>query len=167
MEQLEFLWFPQKRLKARVPKEWKVVALRDCPLRPDRAICDNPSAVAAYWREHIVHHPYFNPDVECFVAIHLDTRRRVTGHHLVGVGIIDSVLVHPREVFRAAIVAAAHAVIVAHNHPSGDPSPSEADIRTTKDLVRAGQLLRVELLDHVVIGENSHSSLKEMGLFYL
>ena len=166
MEQLEFFWFPRKRPKLSGPKEWKVVALRDCPLKPDRVLCDTPNAVAAYWREHIVHHPYFNPDVECFVAIHLDTRRRVTGHHLVGVGIIDSVLVHPREVFRAAIVAAAHAVIVAHNHPSGDPTPSEADIRTTKNLVQAGQLLRVDLLDHVIMGTHSHKSLKEMGLLY-
>ncbi|MFO1458222.1 MAG: JAB domain-containing protein [Verrucomicrobiota bacterium] len=166
MEQLEFLWFPRKRPKAHVPKEWKVVALRDCPLRPYRALCDNPGAVAAYWREHIVSHPYFNSDVECFVAIHLDTRRRVTGHHLVGVGILDSVIVHAREVFRTAIIAGAHAVIVAHNHPSGDPTPSDADIRTTKDLVRAGQLLKVELLDHVVMGTSSHNSLKEMGLLY-
>lgn len=166
MEQLEFLWFPKRPPKRAGPKEWKVVSLRDCPVPQNRELCDTPAAVAAYWRDHIVTHPYFNPDVECFVVIHLDTRRRVKGHHLVGIGLIDSVLVHPREVFRAAIVAASHAIVVAHNHPSGNPTPSEADIRITKELLRAGQLLRLEVLDHVIMGENRHDSLKELGLFY-
>ncbi|MCW5557826.1 MAG: hypothetical protein KIT22_08345, partial [Verrucomicrobiae bacterium] len=89
-----------------------------------------------------------------------------------GMGIMDSVLVHPREVFRVAIVAGAYAVVVMHNHPSGDPFPSDADIRTTRDLIRAGQLLRIQVIDHVIIGKptpermRGYCSLKELGQIY-
>lgn len=133
---------------------------------PGREICESPRQVAEYWRMHIATEKRFSQDVESFVVILLDTRRHVLGHCVVGVGILDSVLVHPREVYRAAVVYRAHAIIVAHNHPSGDPTPSQADIRTTRDLIRAGQLLRIELLDHVVIGASTHASLKEQGAFY-
>jgi DNA repair protein RadC len=77
------------------------------------------------------------------------------------------VLVHSREVFRAAILAAASAIVIMHNHPSGEPSPSEADIRVTRDLIRAGQLLKIDVLDHVIIGAAGlHCSLRELGYFY-
>lgn len=170
--QLEFpqIKFPaQPRITARrraEPVEFKVVALRECPVPIGREVCEAPQQVAEYWRMHVATEKRFSPDVESFVVILLNTRRRVLGHSVVGVGILDSVLVHPREVFRAAVVYGAHAIIVAHNHPSGDPTPSEADIRTTRDLIRAGQLLRIELLDHVVIGTLTHASLKEYGAFY-
>ena len=72
----------------------------------------------------------------------------------------------PREVFRLAIIAAASAVIVMHNHPSGESTPSEADIKVTRDLIRAGQLLKLELIDHVVIGNGNFSSLRALGYFY-
>jgi len=87
-------------------------------------------------------------------------------------GLLDTLLVHPREVFRPAIVANAAAVLLVHNHPSGDPTPSEADIKATRDLIRAGQLLKIEVVDHIVIGRASavrnkdYSSLKELGYFY-
>ncbi|MDA1275506.1 MAG: hypothetical protein O2960_15915, partial [Verrucomicrobia bacterium] len=72
-----------------------------------------------------------------------------------------------REVFRIAIMMGGiSAIILAHNHPSGDPSPSEADIKITRDLIRAGQLLKIEILDHVIIGAQTHSSLRSMGFFY-
>ena len=67
---------------------------------------------------------------------------------------------------RSGIIAAASAVIVMHNHPSGESSPSEADIKVTRDLIRAGQLLKMELIDHVVIGNGNRSSLRELGYFY-
>ena len=79
---------------------------------------------------------------------------------------MDTILVHPREVFRLAIIAAASAVIVMHNHPSGESTPSEADIKVTRDLIRAGQLLKLELIDHVVIGNGNFSSLRALGYFY-
>ena len=163
MEQLEFFSPRPKRFTRRQPQEWKLVSLRDCPLPEQQPFCATRAQAADYWRTHIVGHPYFNPDCECFVVISLTTRRRIRGHHLVTVGLLDSVQVHPREVFRAAIVAAAHAVILLHNHLSGDPTPSHADLVVTRDLVTAGRLLKIEVLDHIIIGHPSHSSLKELG----
>src|SRR6202158_5564465 len=98
----------------------------------------------------------------------LNTRRRIKGHHLVSmasIGTMDTILCQPREVFRLAIMASAAAIIIAHNHPSGESTPSEADIKITRDLIRAGQLLKIEVLDHIVIGNQSHSSLRSLGYF--
>jgi hypothetical protein len=108
-------------------------------------------------------HPYFNPECECFVVLMLNTRRRVKGHYLVSIGTMDALLVHPREVFRLAIMTSAAALVLAHNHPSGDSTPSEADIRVTHDLIRAGQLLKIEVLDHVVIGNEFVRKAAGMG----
>jgi antirestriction protein ArdC len=147
-------------------KEYKVVALRECPLPESMQLCDTPEQVAAYWRLHVATHPYFNPECECFVVLLLNTRRRVKGHQLVTIGTMDTLLVHAREVFRAAVGLSASAVILAHNHPSGDPTPSEADIKVTRDLIRAGQLLKIEVLDHVIIGAARHNSLRSLGYCY-
>jgi len=95
----------------------------------------------------------------------LNTRRRVKGHQLISIGTLDTILVHPRGVFRGAIVAAAAAVVIMHNHPSGEAQPSEADIKVTRDLIRAGQLLKIEVLDHVIMGNPGHCSLREVGYF--
>jgi DNA repair protein RadC len=87
-------------------------------------------------------------------------------------GTLDTLLVHPREVFKPAISAGAAAIVLAHNHPSGDPTPSEADIKVTRDLIRAGQLLKIEVLDHVILGratperDRDYVSLRELGYFY-
>ena len=148
------------------PMEWKLVPLRECPTPEEMRICDTPEQAAEYWNAHISTHPYFNPECECFVVLILNTRRRIKGHHLVSIGTLDTILVSPREVFRVAIVAAAAAIVLMHNHPSGDASPSEADIRATRDLIRAGQLLKIEVCDHVVIGAKQHVSLRTRGYFY-
>ena len=79
---------------------------------------------------------------------------------------MDTVLVHPREVFRLAVMTNASALILAHNHPSGDPTPSEADIRVTRDLIRAGQLLKIDVLDHIVLGHSGYASLRSLGYFF-
>jgi DNA repair protein RadC len=78
---------------------------------------------------------------------------------------LDTLLVHAREVFRAAVISSASAVVLMHNHPSGDPTPSEADIKVTRDLIRAGQLLKIDVLDHVIMGNLKRSSLRELGFF--
>ena len=148
------------------PKEWKLVPLRECPTPAEMQICDTPERAAEYWNTHVVTHPYFNPECECFVVLILNTRRRIKGHHLVSIGTLDTILVSPREVFRLAIVAAAAAIVIMHNHPSGDATPSEADIRVTRDLIRAGHLLKLEVLDHVIMGHGQHSSLRQLGYFY-
>jgi DNA repair protein RadC len=147
-------------------KEYKVVALRDCPLPEGMQLCDTPERAADYWRQNVTQHPAFTPDVECLVVLLVNTRRRVKGHALISTGTLDTLLVHPREVFRPAIVAAAAALVVMHNHPSGESTPSESDIKLTRDLIRAGQLLKIEVLDHVIIGANRHTSLRELGFFY-
>ena len=109
---------------------------------------------------------YFNPECECMAVLLLNTRRRVKGHHIVATGTQDTLLVHAREIFRLAIVTAAHAIVLMHNHPSGESAPSEADIKVTRDLIRAGQLLKIELLDHVIVGNGNFSSLRALGYFY-
>ena len=147
------------------PYEYKVTALRECPTPEALQLCDTPDGVAEYWRRHIPAHPYFNPECECFVVLMLNTRRKVKGHYLVSIGTMDTLLVHAREVFRLAIMASAAAIVLTHNHPSGDPTPSDADIRVTRDLIRAGQLLKIEVLDHVILGNPNRSSLRELGYF--
>jgi len=147
------------------PKEYRVTALRDCPVPSDLLVCETPEQAAAYWRLHIETHPYFNPECECFVVLFLNTRKRVKGHQLVTIGTMDTLLVHPREVFRAAIVSSAASVLLLHNHPSGESAPSEADIKVTRDLIRAGQLLKIEVLDHIVIGRPGFQSLRGLGYF--
>lgn len=150
--------------------EYKLMASRETPVA-DKLV-DTPEKAHAYWQAVIAGNPYYNPDVECFAVLILNTRRHVKGHLLVSTGTMDTILVHPREVFRPAIVAAASAIIIMHNHPSGDPSPSEADIKVTRDLIRAGQVLKIELLDHVIAGQQTperarpYVSLRELGYFY-
>lgn len=149
------------------PKEYRVVALRDCPCPDDLMLCDTPEKAFQYWELHLKSHPYVRSECECLVELLLNTRRRVRGHHLISVGTMDSVLVHAREVFRVAIVGGASSIVLLHNHPGGDPSPSEADIRVTRDLIRAGQLLRIEVVDHLVVGGGGRFvSLKELGYFH-
>ena len=110
--------------------------------------------------------------VETFQVILLNTRRRLIRIEPISQGTLDTILVHPREVFRPAIAAGAAAIILAHNHPSGDPTPSEADIKVTRDLIRAGQLLKIEVLYHVILGRatqerpKDYTSLRELGYFY-
>ena len=97
------------------PHEYKVMPLRECPTPEAMQLCDSPANAAAYWQMHIATHPLFNPDCECFVVLFLNTRRKIKGHQLVGIGLLNQVLVHPREVFRTAIVTAAHSIMVMHN----------------------------------------------------
>ena len=108
---------PKRRSLAFNPKEFKVVALRECPTPAEMRIIDTPERVLGYWHDHVVTHPYYSPDVECFVALMLNTRRRILGHHLVSTGTMDTLLCHPVNVFRAPIVISAAAIILTHNHP--------------------------------------------------
>ncbi len=146
------------------PAEFKVMRIRDCAMPAD--LVDTPDRVFDYWKANVATAPWFDPAKEAFVVLILNTRRRILGHTLVALGGLDSVAVHPREVFRPVIVAAGSALILAHNHPSLDPTPSDADLRVTKDLVRAGQLLKIEILDHVIIG-STFTSLRSLGYFQL
>jgi DNA repair protein RadC len=129
-------------------------------------VLDNPGAVADFLREE-----NRLRSVETFQILLLNTRRRLIDRVKISDGTLDTLLVHPREVFKPAIAASASAVVLAHNHPSGDPTPSEADVKVTRDLIRAGQLLKIEVLDHVILGrktqdrDKDYTSLRELGYF--
>ena len=102
---------------------------------------------------------------EHFLALLLDTRGRLIKVSEISVGSLDGSIVHPREVFKEAISASAASVIFVHNHPSGDPTPSEDDIKLTKRLAEAGEIMGIDVLDHIIIGDKEHLSLKGKGLF--
>ena len=130
-------------------------------------VLDTPERIADFLREK--NRVY---TVETFQVVLLNTRRRLIGVQNISQGTLDTILVHPREVFKSAIAANAACLVLAHNHPSLDPTPSEADIRVTRDLIRAGQLLKIEVLDHVILGGRTderpkdYFSLREGGFFY-
>jgi DNA repair protein RadC len=151
---------------APTPYEYKVVPLRECPTPERLHLADNPERAVDYWWLQISHHPYFDPERECFAVFILNARKRIKAHYLVSVGTADSVQIVPRDVFRLAVITSAVSVLLTHNHPSGDASPSDPDIRVTRDLIRAGQLMKIEVVDHVIIGNPKFSSLKELGYFY-
>ena len=102
---------------------------------------------------------------EYFLAVLLDTRNQLIKVAEISVGSLDSSIVHPREVFKEAISASAAAVIFVHNHPSGDTEASEDDIKLTKRLVEAGEIVGIDVLDHIIIGGKDHISMKREGLF--
>lgn len=101
---------------------------------------------------------------EVFILITLNIKNIVTGYFEVHRGTINTSLVHPREVFKRALLNNASDIMVAHNHPSGDPNPSKEDIQITERLKEAGNLLGINLLDHIIVGEDKYISLKEKGV---
>lgn len=135
-------------------------------LHGEAPLLDNPASIADYLREE--NRLY---EVEHFQAVLLNARRKLIRIEQISKGLVDTILVHPREVFKSAIAANASALVLVHNHPSGDPTPSEADIKVTRDLVRAGQLLKIDVLDHVILGRRTatnskdYASLRELGYF--
>ncbi|MCC6850431.1 MAG: JAB domain-containing protein [Deltaproteobacteria bacterium] len=103
-------------------------------------------------------------DREEFLVVPLGGKNQILGFHVVSVGTLTASLVHPREVYKIALLANAAAVIVVHNHPSGDPTPSAEDVAITRRLREAGELLGVSLLDHVVIGDERYISFADDGI---
>lgn len=135
-------------------------------LQYESPVLDNPESVVRLLRDQNLAKP-----VETLQVLLLNTRRRLIRVEEISQGTLDTLLVHPREVFKCAIAANAASLVLAHNHPSGDPSPSEADIKVTRDLIRAGQLLKIEVVDHIILGRatagraKDYSSLRELGYF--
>ena len=101
---------------------------------------------------------------EHFKAILLNTRNKIVAISTISVGTLNSSLVHPREVFKDALAHSASSIILAHNHPSDDPEPSDDDISVTRRLVEAGRLMGIDVLDHIIITRQGYTSLKEKGL---
>ena len=104
---------------------------------------------------------YGNRPVEQFGVVLLDTKHRVMRTTIVTVGTLDASIVHPREIFREAAAAGAAAIVVFHNHPSGDPEPSDEDVRLTQRLIAAGVLMGIDVIDHVILGNVRYCSMKE------
>lgn len=136
-------------------------------LRHEAPLLDTPERIAELLREDHRH-----AQAETFQVVLLNTRRRLIKVETLSRGTLDTILVHPRDVFRSAITSNAAAIVIVHNHPSGDPTPSDADIKVTRDLIRAGQLLKIEVADHVILGRatterpKEYASLRELGYFY-
>ena len=145
------------------PHEFKITCVRECA--PVSTLTDTPEMAAQYWRRNIPSADWFDPTKEAIVVLVLNTRHCIFGHNLVMLGTLDTCLVHPREVFRPVIVAAGSAIVIMHNHPSGNPTPSENDIKWTRTLVRAGELLQIPVLDHIIMGDPTYLSLWVLGYF--
>jgi DNA repair protein RadC len=125
----------------------------------DRPSIRSPESVAALVMEEMRH-----LDREHFGVLLLNTKNQVLGREVISIGTLNSSAVHPREVFKVAIRRSAAGVILFHNHPSGDPTPSEQDIAVTKRLVEAGDIIGISVLDHLIIGDNRFTSFKAKGL---
>lgn len=131
----------------------------DTPCVKDRADVSDPKEVARLARSNVK-----DWRKECFFTLFLDSRSRLIGQTEVSVGCLDTTLAHPREVFEKAIRAGAAAIVVVHNHPSGDPSPSDDDVRLTRRLSEAAKILGIRLLDHVIVTRDSFYSFRGHAL---
>lgn len=143
----------KRHLKYKIP-QIKLALLREPTQEPLPKI-NTPSDLEQYVE------PMKLLSEEHFVALHLDARHQITGYHVVSHGTVSSSLVHPREVFKAALLSNAYTIVVAHNHPAGSTEPSEDDLATTKQLVAAGDMLGVKILDHLIVTYKQVKSLRE------
>jgi len=149
---------PKRRSKHEVPV-YEVRLLRSGSRRILRPRCAAPRDVVDLFRIHIG-----DPDREHFVAFFLNAQNRFIGIHTVSIGTVNTSVVHPREVFKAAILRNAVSLVLAHNHPSGDPTPSAEDIAVTRGLYFCGNLLGIHVVDHVVVGVEDYASFVELSL---
>lgn len=147
-------------------RPYSIPGFRICLVRePGVKLAERPQVATPASAARAIAEYLGESDREQFVVALLTVRHRVLGLHTVSVGCLTSSLVHPREVFKPAILSGAAALIVAHNHPSGDPEPSAEDVALTRRLRAAGELLGIEVLDHVILGEHGRFvSLKERGV---
>ena len=147
----------KKQVNYRIPV-YKVALVKESNYAVDRKRITQPED--AY--QMLIN--YFDGiDREQFVVMMTDTKNKVIGINTVSIGCLDRTIIHPREVFKPAILCNAAAIIIAHNHPSGNAEPSKDDIKTTEQLVNAGKLLGITVLDHMTIGEGEFTSLKQAG----
>jgi DNA repair protein RadC len=147
----------QSSEEALMPPVFRVQLIREVGL--ERPQVENPCDAAQILCRYLE-----NEDREHFVTLMMDTQNRIIGIHTVSIGTLNCAVISAREVFKAAILANAASIILAHNHPSGDVTPSPEDIKVTENLKKAGKLLDIEVLDHVIVGEDgSFASLLRLG----
>ena len=128
-------------------------------------IVSSPKAIWNITKDLLLAEDKIDQDKEHFWVFHLDNRNRIKLIDLVSLGILNSSIVHPRETFRRAVIEGSAQIIIAHNHPSGEATPSEDDLTVTKRLVKAGEILGIELIDHLIITLAGFTSMKEKALF--
>jgi len=112
----------------------------------------------------VTHSDFAETTVEKALMLALDTKNKIIGVFTISTGSLNASIIHPRDLFQRAILCNAASVILVHNHPSGDPTPSAEDLELTRKMVKAGKLMDIPVLDHVIIGEDRYSSLKEKEL---
>ena len=103
-------------------------------------------------------------DRERFLVLHLNTKNQIINEEIISIGTLNSSLVHPRELFKSAIKESANSIILVHNHPSGDPSPSKEDKEVAERIIAAGNILGISVLDHVIVGKETYWSFKDRQL---
>ncbi len=146
-------------------KAIKVKALGELAVRmarqslKERAQFDSPDTLAAYYMERMRHYT-----TECVLLVMLDNKGHMLGEHIISKGTVNASLISPREIFIKALKYDASSIILIHNHPSGDPSPSGPDRQITKQVYECGKLMNIPLIDHIIIGDHTYSSFKELGL---
>lgn len=148
--------------------ELKVVSLFETN---EQYFADKPEVIVNLFRDIISQSTWFDLEKECLVVVLLNAKWQVKGWNLISIGLQNQTLIHSRECYRAAIIGAAAYIVLIHNHPSGDPSPSADDIRITRQMRNAGDILGIPLIDHVIVGRanqlcpKGYVSLKEQGIF--
>jgi len=148
----------ESRKKLHYIPVYKVQLVRDGRAKTYNNMLSSPAEAVDVIRDYIG-----DTDREIFIAVLLNMKNKLIGINTVSIGSLNSSIVHPREVLKPAMLANAASTIVAHNHPSGDPTPSREDLDVTKRLVEAGEILGIKVLDHIIIGEGRHLSFKERG----
>lgn len=124
--------------------------------------CDIPQKAVDYWRANVEKQDWFSPDREHLIVLALNTRMNVTGWTLVSIGSLNESIAHPREIMRPCVVANAYGLLLMHNHPSGNPQPSQSDLDITLKIRDCTRLFQIQFVDHVIVGENYYS-FKESG----
>lgn len=141
-----------------IPK-YRLMMVRDGSVRIRKAKLTAPEVAFDLLKSYLK-----DLDREHFVVVALDVRMAPLGINTVSIGAVDATVVHPREVYKFAILSNATSILLGHNHPSGDPTPSKDDIELTKRLVSTGKVLGIDVTDHLVIGNGDYYSMKRQGL---
>jgi DNA repair protein RadC len=145
--------------------KFKEVKLTTVRVMEDAHRCDDASEAARAWQKSVTTASWYDPMKEMLVAFLLDTRNHLSSMNLVSIGSVSETVAHPREILRPAILCSAQSIVIMHNHPSGNASPSEADRQFTRRLRDACEIFRITLMDHLIITERGEFfSFRESGM---
>lgn len=146
--------------KPKIAYEFKLTRVREVGLVSE---ADSPERVVDYWRNNIEKADWYSETKEHLVVLLLNTRLKAIGHALVSIGTLNECVAHPRDIFAPVLTGGAYGFILIHNHPSGDPSPSEADRQLTRRVNDGSDIFQVKCFDHIVIGNPNYFSFREHG----